>query len=337
MVEVFIIRLHGRCLSERLMRPVVVVEALEFGQLDVQGADAQLAGAGLVELVAAGGVGALDAAIANGASGRQREQFDAAPLAGGLELGHELAAAVDLHRLDIERRLADQVVQELRGAGGGGARAGAHAAKLRDRAHGLGLLDREAGLDGDARMVDLHHLAGLSAAVAVAPAAGVAVELALPLGLCSPVVERDQLGPAGADQAGDHAPGGGLAGREAVLAQAPLPAAWRRPRAAGRLQGGRLGRALKAKLVEQRELVEAVCGESSSRTGSRRQNLRCGHLICMALSPAFRLLDLYQALCCLKNFRAPASSPRTASFGRRRTVPHVSEPGHQTNQRKTPR
>ena len=93
MVEVFIIRLHGRALSERLMRPVGVVEALEFGQFDVQGADAQLAVAGLVELAAAGGVGALHAAIANGASGRQHEQGDAALLAGGLELGHELAAA----------------------------------------------------------------------------------------------------------------------------------------------------------------------------------------------------------------------------------------------------
>ncbi len=100
-------------LSERLMRPAGVAEALEFGQLDVQGAHAQLAGAGLAELAA---------------------------------------------------------------AGGGGARAGAHAAKLRDRAHGPGLLDREAGLDGDARVVDLHHLAGLSPAVAAAqaplPAAG---------------------------------------------------------------------------------------------------------------------------------------------------------------------
>ena len=172
-----------------------------------------------MELVAAGGVGALDAAVILGASGRQHEQGDAAPLAGGLELGHELAAAVDLHRLDIERRLADQAVEECRGAGGGGARIGAHAAKLRDRAHGLGLLDREAGLDGDARMVDLHHLAGLSAAVAVAPASGVAVELSPPPGLCSPVVERDRLGLAGADQAGDHASGGGLAGREAALAR----------------------------------------------------------------------------------------------------------------------
>ncbi len=122
MVEVFIIRLHGRCLSERLMRPVVVVESLEFGQLDVQRAHAQLAVVELVELAAAGGVGALHAAVAIGASGRQHEQFDAALLAGGLELGHGLAAAVDLHRLDIERRLADQAVEECRGAGGGGAR-----------------------------------------------------------------------------------------------------------------------------------------------------------------------------------------------------------------------
>ena len=121
MVEVFIMRLHGRALSECLMRPVGVVEALEFGQLDVQGADAELAVVELVELVAAG-------------------------------------------------------------------RVGAHVAKLRDQARGLELLDREAGLDGDAQVVDLHHLAGLSPAVAAAPALGL------------------------------HAPGGGRAGREAVLA-----------------------------------------------------------------------------------------------------------------------
>ena len=68
-------------------------------------------------------------------------------------------------------------------------------------------------------MIDLHHLAGLSPAVAAAPALSVAVELALPLGLDAPVVERDRLGLAGAHQAGDHAPGGGLAGREAALAR----------------------------------------------------------------------------------------------------------------------
>ena len=58
MVEVPIIRLHGRALSESLMRPAGVAEALEFGQLDIESTHAQLAGAGLVELVAAGGVGA---------------------------------------------------------------------------------------------------------------------------------------------------------------------------------------------------------------------------------------------------------------------------------------
>ncbi len=169
MFEVFIIRLHGRCLSERLMRPVVVAEALEFGQLDVQGAHAELAVVELVELVSAGRIGALHAAVILGAFGRQHEQGDAALLAGGLELGHEFAAAVDLHRLEVERRLADQVIKESCGASGGGARIGAHAAKLRDRAHGLGLLDREAGVDGDAQVVDPDHLAGLSPAGAGRP------------------------------------------------------------------------------------------------------------------------------------------------------------------------
>ncbi len=173
--------------------------------------------------------------------------------------------AVDLHRLDIERCLADQVVEERRGAGGGGARVGAHAAKLRDQAHGLEFLDREAGLDGDAHMIDLHHLAGLSPAGAAAPALGVAVELAPPLGLHAPVVERDRLGLAGADQAGDHASGGGGAGREAALARqhgADLGAPPQRkalPRPAHQLELASGPLAL-PKLVEQRELVEALGG-----------------------------------------------------------------------------
>ena len=107
MVEVLIIRLHWCRLSERLMRPIVVAEALEFGQLDVQRAHAELAGAGLVELAAAGGVGALHAAAMLGAFGRQHEQFDAEAPAGG----RGLVAAVDLHRPDGERRLADQAVK----------------------------------------------------------------------------------------------------------------------------------------------------------------------------------------------------------------------------------
>ena len=91
------------------MRPIVVAEALEFGQLGIQGADAELAGAGLVELAAVGRVGT---------------------------------------------------------------RAGTHVAKLRDRADGLGLLDRETGLDGAAQVVDLRHLARLSPTGAVAAERG---------------------------------------------------------------------------------------------------------------------------------------------------------------------
>ncbi len=148
------------------------------------------------------------------------------PPAGGLEPGRGLAAAAGMRRLEVERRLADQAVKEPRGAGGGGA----HAAQLRDRAHGLGLLGREAGLDGDARMIGPDHLAGLAPAVAAAP--GVAVASAAP---------------------------------------------------------SRRSRSHSARLSKR----SAACGESSSRIASRRQNLRCGHSACMALSPAFRLLDFH--------------------------------------------
>ncbi len=362
MFEVLIIRLHGRRLPERLMRPIVVVEALELGQLDVQGSDAQLAAVELVELVAADRVGALDAAVANGAFGRQHEQGDAAPPAGGLEPDRGPAAAVDLHRLEVERRLADQMVEELLGAGGGGARIGAHVAKLGDRAHRLEFLDAEAGLDGDARMVDLDHLAGLSPAVAIAPAPGVAVELAPPLGLCAPAAERDGLGPAGADQAGDHAPGGGLAGREAalarqhgadlgaspqrealprlahqlelavgplalarparaaaavgqgadaLLAQAPLPAAGRRPGAAGRLQGGRFGRAFAAQLVEQRETVEALGGLRRKFVANRVE----------AIKFAVRIFDLHGAISRLSADGFESSAMLPQKFSRARLLP----------------
>ena len=73
------------------MRPAGAAEALEPGQLDVGCADARLAGAGLMELVTVGSVGALNAAIAIGAFGRQHD------------------------RPDVERRLADRVVERLRG------------------------------------------------------------------------------------------------------------------------------------------------------------------------------------------------------------------------------
>ena len=72
----------------------------------------------------------------------------------------------------------------------------------------------------------------------------------------------------------------------------------------------------------------AACGESLSRTASRRQNLRCGHSVCTAPFPAFRLLDCYQAPCCLKMFSRTRPFPSDCVLRERRAAPHVSDPGY---------
>ena len=63
------------------------------------GLDGEFAVEEVPELDAGGSVGAFDAAVPLGASRRQDAEFDAELLAGVLELGHELAAAVDLDGL----------------------------------------------------------------------------------------------------------------------------------------------------------------------------------------------------------------------------------------------
>ena len=87
----------------------------------------------------------------------------------------------------------------------------------------------------------------------------------------------------------------GVQGADARLAQAPLPAAGRGPGAADRLQGGRLRGALNAKLVEQRELVEALGGLRrkfvADRIETTESAVRTFGL--HGAFPAFRLLDLY--------------------------------------------
>ncbi len=99
--------------------------------------------------------------------------------------------------------------------------------------------------------------------------------------------------------------------------QVPLPAAGRDSGVAGRLEGGRFGRALKAKLVEQRELVEALDGLQRKFVASRIEMIKFAvrTFDLHGAFPAFRLLDCFQALCHLKNFRAPAPSLRTAPLG----------------------
>ncbi len=146
-------------------------------------------------------------------------------LADVLELGHGLAAAVDLDRPDVERHLADQAVEQLRGASGGGA------------------------------------------------------------------------------------------GREAVLAQATLPAAGRSSGATDRLQGGRLRGTFEAKLVEQRELVEALGGRRRKFVADRIETIKF----------AVRTFGLHGAFSSFSatGLLSSAMLPENV-FAR----PHVSDPGH---------
>ncbi len=120
----------GGHLPGRLMRSAGVAEGLEPGQL---GSDSPMPG--------------------SPAQDWRNSQRPAAQ-AGGLD------SAVDLHRPDDERHLADRVVEESRGAFG----------KASSGAYGFELLDAEAGVDGDARVIDPDHLAGISCADAATQA-----------------------------------------------------------------------------------------------------------------------------------------------------------------------
>ncbi len=103
-----------------------------FGERGRDGGDGHRAVAPVPELDPGGAVGALDAAVPPGPPGRRHVEGDFQRLAGALEVGHELAAAVDLDGLDGEghgpgggsRMLRDfappydaGVVERLRGAG----------------------------------------------------------------------------------------------------------------------------------------------------------------------------------------------------------------------------
>src|SRR3990172_3258343 len=88
--------------AERLVRPDRVVGGLPRPQLGLERAEIGLGVGDLVELLGVGPVGALDRAVELGAARRQDEEGDAPRLAVRLELGHELAAAVDADRPDRE-------------------------------------------------------------------------------------------------------------------------------------------------------------------------------------------------------------------------------------------
>ena len=87
---------------QRPVRPLVVVEELVLGELGCDVGDGEGAFVKAPELDAGRTVGALNAAVPLGLSRRQDAQGDAPVLAGLLEVGHELAAAVHLDGGDRE-------------------------------------------------------------------------------------------------------------------------------------------------------------------------------------------------------------------------------------------
>ncbi len=78
----------------------VIVEVLVVGEGGASRSDGELASVEVPELDAGAVVGAFDAAVEPGASGRQDKRGDIEWLAGWLELSPELAAAVDLEGVE---------------------------------------------------------------------------------------------------------------------------------------------------------------------------------------------------------------------------------------------
>ena len=181
--------------------------------------DIQVSAVKRIELVAAGAIGALDTAVQLGRSGWQHIEWNVQFLAGCFELGHEFTAAIDLDRLDLERRLLLEILQKASGADGGGSGVGAHETQSGGRTGGFELLDREAGLDSHAHVVDLDHLSGCPGPVGAAPAFRVAVEDARFSVAGAALVEGDRQDLSAPEPFIEHSADGAFAQLDAVLAR----------------------------------------------------------------------------------------------------------------------
>ena len=110
-----------------------------------------------VELVLLGSVGALNASVEFGRSRRQDPEVDAP----GLAFGIELASAVDLDRLRLERHLPDDFAREFAAVLRGRAPEGLGVGPLRDGVDGVELLDRRPPvLRRHGQGVDLEDVSG---------------------------------------------------------------------------------------------------------------------------------------------------------------------------------
>ena len=100
---------------------MVIVEVLAAAEDGVEFIDAAGEHVGLGEFVAPSAIAALNGAVHLRTSRRQEVERDDFGLAGGLELGHELASAVDLDGFHREGHVGEDLVAEVGGGLGGGA------------------------------------------------------------------------------------------------------------------------------------------------------------------------------------------------------------------------
>lgn len=105
--------------AERLVRTDGVVGAFPGAELTVEFRHGPAIRRDFVKLFVVGAVGAFDRAVEFGRARREHEQGQSAGLAGLLELGRELAAAVDLQRGDGKGHAPEERSEELRSGLGG--------------------------------------------------------------------------------------------------------------------------------------------------------------------------------------------------------------------------
>src|SRR6266511_1918139 len=145
--------------AERLVGAHGVVDDFPGSQLGAQLGHGRGRETALVELLGVSPLGALDGAVQFWTARRQLEQADSPRGAGGLEVGHELAAAVDLDRRDWERHPFEHRLEGSGGGQGGGAAGELEHVPATDHVAGGEVLEDHAGPRADVQGVDLDQVA----------------------------------------------------------------------------------------------------------------------------------------------------------------------------------
>lgn len=172
-----------------------------------------------VELASPGQLSSFDGAVEVGGSWGQDQELDLSLLAGGFEFGHEFAAAVDLDALDGERGLLEQLVEEFRGTGGGGAAVDMAYRPARDGAGSGEVFELLAGLVGDAQGIDLDPFSrSLGLGVAMGQVLGMDTSSVAGPAMASAQAVKG-FDPAPLDQVGEDASDGRFRGGKAFPVQ----------------------------------------------------------------------------------------------------------------------